>query len=101
MKPISFSLEFTETRYCENTDTEKEIPILVYFCYDDVGIGSYEFWGASGTDVNWQVEILDYEAPEGFEATDEEEEKWIKAGWDYINSVVEDDYYPEPDFDWE
>lgn len=90
-KALEFSLEFDET-ILDQDEREVTKPVIVHFCYDDVGIGSYEFWGASGNDVNWQVEILDVVGLEEEELEQIDEEKWLRAGWDYV-SGMEDDYY--------
>ncbi|MFA5036970.1 MAG: hypothetical protein WC479_07325 [Candidatus Izemoplasmatales bacterium] len=35
------------TAFCPHCDEVVEVT------FEDVGIGSYEFWGAKGTDVRW------------------------------------------------
>jgi hypothetical protein len=97
---MSKAFEFTMNFDVERVD--RNVPVKVYFVYDDVGIGGYEFWGACGNHVDWQIEIMDFDAPNDFEPTEVEEQAWLNAGWNYLESLP--DFFPgipdyeEPDF---
>lgn len=38
-----------DTAFCKHCD--KQVKVL----WDDCGIGSYEYWGAKGNDVDWRA----------------------------------------------
>lgn len=62
----------------------------------DEGIGSYEFWGTTGYDVNWVSEIESIECIKVVDSMENEiipDEEMLKAIRVFINDNWEDLYY--------
>ena len=82
-KTMQFEIDFPVDR--EGPDgREIEVMVTAHFIFEDVGIGSYEYWGAPGNDVRWEIELEWVDGPKEYEATPEEEEEWIKVAWEYV-----------------
>lgn len=71
------------------------VEVEVEFQYVDVGIGSYEFWGARGNDVQWAVEFVSAKTVSGGTPVEIEDEELIRK-WEEEATVPCDDEDDSP-----
>jgi hypothetical protein len=91
----------------EEVFEELVCPVLVDASVEDNGIGSYEFWGAKGNDVQmgWVIDKLQFETPWPPALAGKADAILEEVGDAIAEMDVPDkddeDYFDEPDFDHE